>query len=110
VTPETLNFWAAASAIYLFINAIVITLFTGIALGFVWWYLRKGRKALVKPLLMAQVYALRVQLTTSKVADKIAGVPIEINAAASRVTTTTKMLSSPKDGKSNGSNTPGQSN
>ncbi len=59
--PETLNFWANAAAIFLFFNALVMTILTGVAFGFAWWYLRKGRIWLGMPLLMAQVYALRAQ-------------------------------------------------
>lgn len=99
MSVETLNFWAAVAAIFLFANAILVTLFMGVSIGFGWWYLRKGRKALAMPLLMAQVYALRVQTTTTKVCDSIANVPIQINQVTTQVTSTAKILVGRSDGK-----------
>jgi hypothetical protein len=103
MTPETLNVWAQAAAIYLFVNAIIVTLLTAIILGFGWWYLRKGRKALVKPLLTGQIYALRIQLITTKVSDRIAGVPVQLHTTTTQITTTAKVLSGRSNGNSNGS-------
>jgi hypothetical protein len=91
--PETLNYWATVAAIFLFINALVVTIASGVIFGFAWWYLRKGRMWLGTPLLMAQVYALRAQHITTQVSDKIVGVPIAIRSTTARATTTTRLLS-----------------
>jgi hypothetical protein len=90
--PETLNFWTNVAAIYLFANLCVITLIVGVALGFGWWYLRKGRLALALPLLYAQVYALRVQHITTRAGDTIASVPIGISSTVEQVRTTARAL------------------
>ena len=76
-------------------NAFILALMTGVGLGFGWWYLRKGRKALGMPFLMAQVYALRVQNATMRVTDRIVNVPIQLNAAATQVEVTAKALVQP---------------
>jgi hypothetical protein len=91
---ETLNFWANVAAIFLFINALIITIAMGVAFGFGWWYLRKGRKWLAMPLLMAQVYTLRAQHITTQVTDVIANVPITVHAVTTQATTTTRLLTS----------------
>jgi hypothetical protein len=85
---QTVRFWADIAAIFLVIQVFVLTLVAGAALGFGWWYLRKGRKALSLPFLYAQVYALRVQNVTLKVSDAIARVPTEVNASVEQVKTT----------------------
>ena len=90
--PETLNFWANVSTVFLLCNAAVLAVVSGIGLGIGWWYIRKGRKALGTPFLMAQVYSLRLQIATTRVTDRIAAVPIQIDAAATQVTTTAKVL------------------
>jgi hypothetical protein len=95
--PETLNFWANVAAIYLFINLFVVTVAIGVALGFGWWYLRKGRLALALPLLYAQVYALRIQHTTGKVGDTLAAIPIGIHARVAQVQTTVTVLVKGRD-------------
>ena len=107
MTPETLNFWTNASAIFLMANLCVLVIATGVALGFGWWYLRKGRKALTIPLLYAQVYVLRVQHATQQASEAIVRVPIGIGAAAARVTTTTMVLVSKNkaEGNKDGSRT-----
>ncbi len=92
MNPEAVSFWADIAAIFLVGNVILLTLVMGVALGFGWWYLRKGRKALVLPLLMGQVYALRVQNATMKVTDAVANVPIQIHATTTQVTTTARVL------------------
>lgn len=77
-------------------NIFVLMLIPAALFGFGWWYLRKGRKALAMPFLMAQVYALRIQNATMRVSDKIVNVPIQMNAAATQVETTAKALRKPK--------------
>lgn len=93
--PETLDALAKVSTVFLMCNAFVLTLATGLGLGFVWWYLRKGRKALGMPFLMAQVYTLRIQMVTMRVTDRIAAVPIQIDATTTRITTTVRGLKIP---------------
>jgi hypothetical protein len=111
MTPETLNFWANVSAIFLMANLCVLVIATGVGLGFGWWYLRKGRKALTIPFLYAQVYVLRVQQVTQQASEAIVSVPIAIGAASVRVATTTKLLVSRNrvEGNKNGSGTTVQS-
>jgi hypothetical protein len=92
MNPETLSWWADVLTVYLVLNVFVLTLAVGVGLGFGWWYLRKGRRKLVMPLLMAQVYTLRVQRVTMRVTDAIAGVPIALHAATARVKTTAQAL------------------
>lgn len=92
MNPESISFWANVAAIFLLVNVFILTLATGAALGFGWWYLRKGRKALGMPLLMAHVYALRTQHVTMKVSDAVANVPIQISSLTTRVTTTARAL------------------
>jgi hypothetical protein len=92
MNPESISLWADIAAIFVLINVFILMLIPGAAFGFGWWYLRKGRKALVVPLLMAQVYALRVQQITMKVTDGIANVPIQISATATQIATTLKVL------------------
>lgn len=92
MNPETVSFWADVAAIFLLAQAILITIVLGVGLGFGWWYLRKGRKALGMPLLMAQVYTLRAQHITMRVTDAIANVPISIHAGVTQVTTTFETL------------------
>ncbi len=92
MNPESISFWADVGTIFLVCNVFLLTLVMGVALGFGWWYLRKGRKALGVPLLMGQVYALRVQHVTMKVSDTVANVPIQIHSATTQVTTTARVL------------------
>lgn len=92
MNPETISVWADVAAIFLVVNVVVLTLAVGVGLGFGWWYLRKGRRALSMPLLMGQVYSLRVQHITIKVTDRIANVPIQIHATTAQVTTTVRVL------------------
>ncbi len=92
MNPDTLSFWTDIAAIFLFINAIILTLIIAVALGLGWWYLRQGRKKLALPLLYAQVYTLRVQQITMQVTNGIARVPIEIRATAAQVMTTLQIL------------------
>lgn len=92
MNPEALSFWADVGAIFLVCNVFLLTLVMGAALGFGWWYLRKGRKALGVPLLMGQVYTLRVQHATMKVTDTVANVPIQIHSATTQVMTTARVL------------------
>lgn len=99
MTSEALAFWAGVAAIFLLVNAAVIAVVMGISLGFGWWYLRRGRKALRTPLLMAQVYALRIQYRTMQAGDAIANVPIQIHATTARVKTTAQTLMQGKSDK-----------
>lgn len=92
MNPESISFWADVAAIFVLAQLLLFTVVTGVSLGMVWWYLRKGRKKLVLPFLYAQVYALRVQRGTAQVGDKIAGVPIAINSTTERVKVTTQAL------------------
>ena len=92
MNPETVSFWADIAAVFCVIQVILIVIIMGAVLGFGWWYLRKGRRALVTPLLMAQVYTLRVQHVTMKATDAVANVPISISAGVAQVTTTGKTL------------------
>ena len=92
MNPETLNFWANVAAIYLMFLMFLGVLVVGALLGFVWWYLRKGRRALALPFLYAQVYALRVQRTTQQVSDKVVQVPIALHATSEQVATTSRAL------------------
>jgi len=101
MNPETLNFWANVAAVYLMFLMFLGILVAGVLLGFVWWYLRKGRRALALPFLYAQVYALRVQHTTQKVSEKVVQVPMAISSTSEQVATTTKALV----GKHNGTST-----
>ena len=73
-------------------NIFVLMLIPAALFGFGWWYLRKGRRALVTPLLMGQVYALRIQNATMRVSEKIVNVPIQLNAGVTQVETTAKAL------------------
>lgn len=92
MNPETVSLWADIATIFVLINVFILMLIPGAAFGFGWWYLRKGRKKLVVPLLMGQVYALRVQHITMKVTDAIANVPIQISNTAAQITTTLRAL------------------
>jgi hypothetical protein len=92
MSPETVSFWADLAAIFVLINVFVLMLIPGIAFGFGWWYLRKGRRKLVVPLLMGQVYALRIQQITMKACDAVANVPIQISAGAAQIMTTLRAL------------------
>ncbi len=92
MSPESLLFWANIAAIYCVVNGVILSLVIGVAFGFAWWYLRKGRKALMMPLLMAQVYALRAQHITLKVTDAVANVPIGIHTTTTRLKVTAQTL------------------
>ncbi len=83
---------ADIAAVYLVVWMLLTILIVAVSLGIAWWYLRRGRKALVLPFLYAQVYALRVQNATMKVSDKIASVPIGLYSNAERVKVTTETL------------------
>lgn len=97
MTPESLSIWADVAAIFLVMQIFVFTIFASVTLGMAWWYLRLGRKKLVVPLLMAQVYALRIQHATNRVGNKIVSVPIGINATVKRAqVTASRLLSSDK--------------
>lgn len=89
---QAISVAADIAAVYLVVLMFLTTLITAVGLGIVWWYLRRGRKALVLPFLYAQVFALRVQNATMKVSDKIAGVPIALHSNAERVKVTTQTL------------------
>lgn len=92
VSPEAVSFWADVAAIFIAINLLVIVVVVGAGLGAGWWYLRKGRKKLATPLLMAQVYTLRAQHITMQVTDAVANVVIQTNATAAQVATTARVL------------------
>lgn len=92
VNPETISVWADIATIFLVVCTVITTLALGAVYGGAWWYLRKGRKKLAMPLLMGQVYALRVQHATMKVTDTIANVPIQIASVTTQVTTTAGVL------------------
>jgi hypothetical protein len=92
MSPESISLWADIAAIFVLINVFILMFVPAALFGFGWWYLRKGRKALVVPLLMAQVYTLRVQQVTMKITNGIAKVPIEISATATQIATTLKVL------------------
>ncbi len=98
MSPESISFWADVAAIYCVVNALILTLVSGVALGLGWWYLRKGRKALGMPLLMAQVYTLRAQHITMQVTDAIANVPIGIHTTTARLKVTAQTLMRGKSG------------
>jgi hypothetical protein len=92
MNAETLGMWRDIALIFLIVQSFIVTLATGAVFGVAWWYLRKGRKALVMPLLYGQVYALRAQHITLKATDKVAAVPIGANALAARIGTTVRTL------------------
>lgn len=92
MTPETLAFWRDIAVVLLCVQAFILMLVPGALFYFGWYYLRKGRKALSMPLLMAQVYALRIQHITMRVTDKFAAIPINIGAGSAQVTTTLRTL------------------
>ena len=85
MSADTIIILSDIATIFLAINVIIMTLVVGAAIGFAWWYLRKGRKALELPFLYAQVYTLRVQKVTMQACEAIARVPIEVGANAARV-------------------------
>lgn len=92
MNPEVVSLWADIAAIFCLVQIVLVTIVMGVGLGFGWWYLRKGRKKLATPLLMGQVYALRVQHATMKVSDGVANVPITINSAVTQALTTIQTL------------------
>lgn len=92
MNPETISVWADIATIFLVVCTVISTLALGAVYGGAWWYLRKGRKALGLPLLMGQVYALRVQHATMKVTDGVANVPIKVATATTQVKTTVGVL------------------
>lgn len=92
MTPEAVSFWADIAAVFCLVQVIVVTIALGVGLAFGLKYLRKGRKALGIPLLMAQVYALRAQQITIKVTDRVASVPIGIHGVTTQVKTTAQTL------------------
>lgn len=92
VTPENISVWADIAAIFLVICTVIWTLVLGAIYGGAWWYLRKGRKWLATPLLMAHVYTLRVQHAAMKITDAVANVPIQISSATTQVSTTARVL------------------
>ena len=91
VNAETISYWAQIAAVYLAICTFITTLALGAIYGGAWWYLRKGRKWLAMPLLMAQVYTLRVQHITTKVANGIGKGVIETNVTVTQVSTTAEV-------------------
>ncbi len=92
MNPESVSFWADVAAIFILSQLLLFTLLTAVGLGMGWWYFRQGRKKLVMPMLMAQVYALRVQQGTQKASNKIAAVPIGINTTVKRAQVTALTL------------------
>lgn len=95
MSPESISFWADVSAIFILAQMLLFTLLFAVALGTGWWYFRKARRKLIVPLLMGQVYALRIQQGTTKVSNQIVGVPMTINATAIRVQVTVEALVRP---------------
>lgn len=89
---NTLSFWTNVAAIFLMVEALILTAVFGVALWFARVYLRKGRLALAMPFLKVQVYTLRIQQITMKTTDAVAGVPIGIHSALARVGTTAQIL------------------
>ncbi len=92
MTPESLSFWADVAAVFLLAQMFLFSIIMAVGMGMGWWYFRRARKKLAMPMLMAQVYALRMQQGTNKVADKIVSVPMGINAAATRAQATAQAL------------------
>ena len=95
MSPESVSFWADVSAIFILSQMLLFTLLFAVGLGVGWWYFRKARKKLIVPLLMGQVYALRIQQGTTQVSNKIVNVPITINATVKRVQITAQSLVRP---------------
>lgn len=95
MSPESISFWADVSAIFILAQMLLFTLLFAVALGTGWWYFRKARRKLIVPLLMGQVYALRIQQGTTKVSNQIVRVPMTINATAIRVQVTVEALVRP---------------
>ena len=62
-------------------SIIIVILAFGVGIGFGWWYLRKGRKALVLPLLHAAGVCLAREQATIKGTDIIANVDMGIDTA-----------------------------
>ncbi|MBI4674451.1 MAG: hypothetical protein HY741_22635 [Chloroflexi bacterium] len=85
---QSLSIAADIAAIFLVVQLLLFTLIMAVSFGMGWWYLRKGRKALVLPFLYAQVYTLRVQQVTMKVTDAIASAPIGIHTTAEQIKVT----------------------
>lgn len=96
MSPESISFWADVSAIFILSQLFLFTLLMAVGLGVGWWYFRKARKKLLVPLLMGQVYALRIQQGTAKIGDKIANVPITIDSTAKRAQVTSQAMIRPK--------------
>ena len=82
--------WRDLAIILLGIELVVIVAVPGI----VFYFSLKGVRALKRrirpPLLTAQVWALRVEQGTNRVADAVAGVPIGVASTTTRWTVTAR--------------------
>ncbi len=98
MNPESVSFWADVAAIFLLAQLFLFTLLFAVGLGVGWWYFRQARKKLIVPLLMGQVYALRIQQGTAQVSAKIVNVPITLGATVKRAQITAQSFVRPNRG------------
>jgi hypothetical protein len=80
--------WRDLALVWFILWAFIFTLIPGAAFYFAVVGMRRFNRWIRLPLLQAQVWALRIQHGTARVADQIAEVPIRMhsNAARARVT------------------------
>ncbi len=88
MTAQTLATLRDLSVILLVLEAMVFLAVPGVLLFFAQKYLRRFRHWLRLPLLRVQVYALRIENTTLRASNGIAGVPIAVQTLGTRVRTT----------------------
>jgi len=90
MNPQAFAPWRDLAVILLCIESALFIAIPGVIFFFAQKYLRIFRHWLKMPLLRAQVYALRTQEITQRVANRIADVPITLQMLNVRVQATAR--------------------
>ncbi len=88
--PNVLAPWRDLSIVWLALLTMIFVAVPGVVLFFALKYLLKFNRWLKAPLLNAQVWALRIQYGTDRVAGRIAEVPITMHSTGARLNTTVR--------------------
>ncbi len=84
--------WRDLSLVWLILLTMIFVAVPGALLYGAQLYLRKFNRWLKLPLRNAQMWALRIEQGTARVADQIAAVPITLHSAGTRVHVTTQRV------------------
>jgi hypothetical protein len=84
--------WRDLALVLIVVEAFIIVLVPGVALFFALKGMRALNRWIRRPLLQAQVWALRIQHGTVQATNAVAGVPIGIHGAATQASVTARRV------------------